>query len=46
MILCINRICFYSATFKTLFGSLLHINISHILLIIVYKYILHKTILA
>jgi hypothetical protein len=51
MILCISRICFYSVTYMILFVSLLyskmqHINISDILLIIVYKYILYKTKLA
>jgi hypothetical protein len=51
MILCINRICFYSTTYKILFGSLIYIkNIAHkypdILLIIVYTYILYKNKLA
>jgi hypothetical protein len=48
MILFISRICFYDVTYISLFVSLLyskiyHINISDILLIIIYKYILHKT---
>jgi hypothetical protein len=51
MILCISRIYFYSVTYMTLFVSLIYSkNVAHkypdILLIIVYKYILHKTELA
>jgi hypothetical protein len=51
MILCISRICFYPVTYMTLFVSLLYnknvvINIFDILLIILYKYILHKNELA
>jgi hypothetical protein len=51
MILYISRICFYSVTYMTLFVSLLYSkNVTHkylyILIIIVYKYILHKTELA
>jgi hypothetical protein len=51
MILCINGICFYfiltrrSSTLSSIV-KMLYINIFHILLIIVYKYISHKTILA
>jgi hypothetical protein len=51
MILCIIRICFYSATYRTIFDSFFYSkNIVHkyldILLVIAYKYILYKIKLA
>jgi hypothetical protein len=51
MILCISRICFYYVTYMSPSShssivKMYHINISDILLIIIYKYILHKIELA